>query len=115
MKKYIKCATSKIKLQDVIDYLVDEACPECQMSSSLIRQLARAIYHYIKVEEAEMGERYESIYDADIGGIIDASSSDIHYLGYYLMFGPEGVEEDWAAEHLYSNGTLRPSNYDFGL
>lgn len=55
------------------------------MSEDELRSVAEELDDAIYREEMESGEWYESIYDADIEELFDASDEPIHTLGYRLM------------------------------
>ena len=69
-----------------------EKCEESTLTNSDISDMASEILHYLREEEALYGEPYDSIYDADIGGLCDAADTDLYDKYYNLIFGPDSEE-----------------------
>ena len=90
MKRYIKSSKHDderiISYNLIYDYISNmNESASYPLSEDELRSVAEELDDAIYREEMESGEWYESIYDADIEGLFDASDEPIHTLGYRLM------------------------------
>ena len=72
----------------VYRWLQEQKVPECALTSKELRSMAKEIIDCIHEEEMEYGECYESVDDADIAGLCNSSTTDLHHNWYNLIFGP---------------------------
>ena len=92
MKKVIITASNypkHIPMRDIVEFLEDLKCDESTLSDRQIKQMAKEIGYYLRQEEMLSGERYQSISDADIEGLCDAATTELHDMYYNLIFGPD--------------------------
>ena len=90
MKRYVKCSQQFgwITPDMIFKYLKREQCEESTLTDARIHEMSEEIADYLVKEEYEYGEPYDSLEDADISTLCEASD-DLHADYYNLLFGPE--------------------------
>ena len=72
----------------IFKYLKGEQCEEGTLTDARIHEMSEKIADYLVKEEHEYGEPYDSLEDADIPTLCEASD-DLRIDYWNLLFGPE--------------------------
>lgn len=80
-----------VTVSNVTNYLIAHKSEDSDVTTKEIKQLAQLITQILKQEESENGEKYRSLEDANIDGLIVNSDGDdpIYQIGNRLLYGED--------------------------